>query len=65
MKNSIEATVDKDGMLWFNEKHIQEGLDHKTLRNITVKHHPDQRKHKYELADKPKSNLIEFTKTKN
>ena len=28
-RNSIETIVDNDGILWLNEKHIKERLDHK------------------------------------
>ena len=32
-RNGIEATVDNDRILYLNLKHIEEGLDHKNLRN--------------------------------
>ena len=35
-RNGIE-TVDNDGILWLNKKHIEEGLDHKNLREIIIK----------------------------
>ena len=47
-KNGIETIVDNDGILWLNEKHIEEGLDHKNLREITIKYHSDHRKHRYD-----------------
>ena len=53
-RNVIGAIVDNDGILWLNEKHMEEGLDHKTLREITIKHHSDHRKRKYELVEEPK-----------
>ena len=28
-KNAVETIWDSDGILWLNEKHIKEGLDHK------------------------------------
>ena len=31
-KNGIETIVDNDGILWLNERHIEEGLDYKNLR---------------------------------
>ena len=37
-----------------NEKHIEVGLDHKNLREITIKYHSDHRKHRYELVEEPK-----------
>ena len=53
-RNGIESIVDIDGILWLNEKHIKEGLDHKTLRETTMKYHSDHIKHWYELVTKPK-----------
>ena len=35
-------------------KNIKEGLDHKSLREVTIKYHSDHRKHKYELIEEPK-----------
>ena len=32
-RNGVEITVDNDEILWLNEKHIAEGLDHKNARN--------------------------------
>ena len=32
-------------------KNIKEGLDHKSLREVTIKYHSDHRKHKYELIE--------------
>ena len=52
--NDIETKVDNDGILWLNEKHIEEGLGHKNLEEITTKYHLDHRKHRYELVTKPK-----------
>ena len=37
-----------------NEKHIEEGLDHKTLQVTTVKYPSCHRKHRDELVDEPK-----------
>ena len=53
-KNDIEKIVDNDGILWFDEKHIEEGLGHKNLQEITIKYHSDHRKHRYELVEEPK-----------
>ena len=36
-RNGIETIVDNDGILWLNEKHVEQGLDHKELREITNK----------------------------
>ena len=40
--------------MWLNEKHIEEGLDHKHLRELRTKYHSDHRKHRYELVEEPK-----------
>ena len=37
-RNGIETIVDNHGILWLNEKHIEEGLDHKHLLEITTKY---------------------------
>ena len=52
-RNSIEI-VDNDGILWWNEKHIEEELDHQKFQEITTKYHSDHRKHRYELVTEPK-----------
>ena len=39
--------------MWLNKKQ-KEGLDHKDLWEIT-RYHSNQRKHRYELLDKPKN----------
>ena len=38
-RNGIEIIVDHDRILWLNEKHMEEGLSHKSLREITAKYH--------------------------
>ena len=35
----IEIVVDNVEVLWMNEKHTEEGLDHHNLREITTKYH--------------------------
>ena len=35
-RNGMETIVDNDGILWLNEKHLEEGLDHENLREITI-----------------------------
>ena len=52
--------VDKVGILWINEEHIEEGLDHKNILKIKIKQHSDHRKHRYELLTEPKHNTTEF-----
>ena len=36
-RNGIEARVFNDGILWLNEKHIEEGLDHKKFAKSSNK----------------------------
>ena len=31
-RNGVETIVDSDGIFWLNEKHKEEGLDHKNLQ---------------------------------
>ena len=52
--NNIEVIVDGIGVLWLNEKHIEEKLGHKNLTAITNKYDKVYKKHRYELVDKPK-----------
>ena len=52
-RNGIETIVDNDGILWLNEKYIEE-LDHKNLQEIPIKYNSDHRKHRYELVQDPK-----------
>ena len=59
-KKDIETKVCNDRILWLNEKHIEGGLDHKNLREITTKYHSYHRKQRYELVEEQKSNAIEF-----
>ena len=53
MESDVETIVDDNGILRLNEKHIEKGLDHKNVRLITGKYHPDHRKHRYEPVDEP------------
>ena len=53
-RNYVETMVDSDGILWLNEKHIEEGLDYKNLQMVTVKYLSDPRKQRYELENEPK-----------
>ena len=36
-----ETIIENDGILRLNEKHIEEGLDHKNLGEIITKYHSD------------------------
>ena len=54
-RNGIETIVDNDGILWLNEKYIEEELEeHKNLREITIKYNSDHRKRSYEIVNEPK-----------
>ena len=35
-RNSVETIVDNDGIMWLNETHLEEGLDHKNLQQNTI-----------------------------
>ena len=50
-RNGIETIIDNDEILWLNEKHIEEELDHKNLQEITTRYNSNQRKRKYELEE--------------
>ena len=41
-------------MLWLNEKHMEEELDHKYLAVTTVKYLSGHRKHRYKPLDEPR-----------
>ena len=53
-RNGIETIVDNDRILWLSEKHIEEKLYHKNLREITTKYHWDHTKNRYELVEESK-----------
>ena len=59
-KNGLKTIVDNEGILWLHEKHIEEGLDHKNLRQSRVKYLSDHTKHRYEREDEKKNNRTEF-----
>ena len=40
-----------------NEKRIEEGLDHKNLREITTKYNSNHRKHRYKLVEEPNKQI--------
>ena len=52
-------------MLQLNEKHIEEGSDHKHLGEIITKYHSDHVKHRHTVANKPKNNPTKFFYSKN
>ena len=55
--SGIETKRDIDGILWLNEKHIEEGLDQKHLQEITTKYNLNHRKHRFELVEEPKKQV--------
>ena len=52
-RNGVETTVDNYELLWLNEKHKEEGLDHEKLWVTTVNNLLDHKKHRYELLNEP------------
>ena len=55
-KNCVETIVDNDGILWLNEKHITERLDHENLQVTPLKYLSDHKKYRYKLVDEQKNN---------
>ena len=53
-RTCVETIVDNDRIVWLNEKHNEEGLDHKYLRATTLKYLSNHRKRRYELSNKPR-----------
>ena len=43
--------------MWLNEKHIEEGLDHKNVREITTKYNSNHKEDRYELVEEPKKQV--------
>ena len=58
-ETSAECTIWKWLILWLNEKHIEERLDHNNLREITIKYHLDHRKHRCELTEQVNAIFID------
>ena len=50
--------------MWLNEKHIEEGLDHKNLREITTKYDSNHSKYRCELVEEPTKQLNRIFKNK-
>ena len=38
-RNAVETIINNDGILWLNEKHIEEGLDQAYLWEITISYY--------------------------
>ena len=47
--NVIGTIADNDKILWLSKKkkHVEEGLGHENLQEITIKFHSDHRKHRH------------------
>ena len=56
-RNDRETIVDNDKILLLNEKHTEEELDHKNLREITIKYISNYRKRRYELVKESKKQV--------
>ena len=53
-------------MFWLSEKQIEEGLNRKNLREITVKPHFDHREQKYEIVtESKKPSITDLDQIKN
>ena len=50
--NNIEAIVDGNNKVWFNEKHIEEKLGHKNLPAITNKYDQMYKKRRHEQPNR-------------
>ena len=52
-RNGIQTIVDNKGILWLNEN-IEKELNHKNVRETTLKYHWEHRKNESELVEEPK-----------
>ena len=43
--------------MWLNGKHIEEGLDHKNVREITIRYLSGHRKQRHKLVEEPKKQV--------
>ena len=59
-RHDIEKIADNDGIMWLNEKQIEECLDHQHLREFTSKHLSNHRNYRHKLDNKSRNNEIEF-----
>ena len=58
--NDVETVVDNERILGLNEKHIEEKLYNKNLRERTTKYDLHYVKHRYDLLKEQKDNPIEI-----
>ena len=56
-RNGIETIIDNGGILWLNEAHAEEGIDHENLREIITKYNSNHRKNRYELVEERKKQV--------
>ena len=56
-RNGRETIIDNDVILWLNEKHMEQGLDHKNFLEIITKYNLNHKKHRYELVEEPKKQV--------
>ena len=59
-RNDVETVVDNERILGLNEKHIEEKLYNKNLRERTTKYDFHYVKHRYDLLKEQKDNPIEI-----
>ena len=52
--NNIEAIVDDNGILRLNKNHLEEQLKYSNLAVVTSKYCPGNKKHRFQLVEKPK-----------
>ena len=43
--------------MWLNEKHVEEGLDHKYLQEMKRKYNSNHKNHSYKLVEEPKKQV--------
>ena len=56
-RNGIETIIDNGGILWLNEAHAEEGIDHENVREIITKYNSNHRKNRYELVEERKKQV--------
>ena len=43
--------------MWLNEKHVEEGLDHKYFQEMKRKYNSNHKNHSYKLVEEPKKQV--------
>ena len=59
-RNGVQIILHSDGILWLNEKRVEEELDHKNLQMTTGQKISDHGKRRHEMVKQPKNNSEEF-----